>query len=433
MLAAGPARRRLRGSVSNTFCPQCLRTDARLVTGSTFCPHCREALAPLPATFVAQLQDWLTAQQERRHVAASSGVRSDPGAPIVGRIRKAPSGKKSHAPRLELVVKGAEGRRLPGPRVAIPLLLGPRGRETRVDAMIGRSRNTPTYFLARAQKDGAAVKLGDELNELGYSEKDEVVLEPTGDGRGFAIRPSGKARESAPLLAVKEHHDVVPTLAARRQPQWSQDELRVLVDEYDRGEWRGKGNVALDREAYRLFEHGLEVDDARLVDMLFHVGANYGGAFVPDGDVRLQAQRLATAVRADRHKLIPVLKRQASLIDRVPLVADVVALLAPFRSDKTRFVWGAKFLHFLCPETFPIIDRTIEYALGHRQRLGNYAGYLVAFCGLVRDVALANLASLTAVRRQGREFAEPSILKVLDKALWVLGNRERRRQATPPR
>ena len=73
---------------------------------------------------------------------------------------------------------------------------------------------------------------------------------------------------------------------------------------------------------------------------------------------------------------------------------------------------------------FPIIDRRIETALGYRQGRSNSPGYLVAFCGLVRDVMLENRDALEQVRRREPEHGEPSILKVLDKALWVKGSKE---------
>jgi Family of unknown function (DUF6308) len=120
-----------------------------------------------------------------------------------------------------------------------------------------------------------------------------------------------------------------------------------------------------------------------------------------------------------------VLRRQVPLIDRTPQVNDVDDLTAPFRRDKTSFVWGAKFLHFLKPDVFPLIDHRIETALGRPHRISNSSGYLVAFCDLLRKVVLENLQALKEVRRNAPEHAEPSILKVLDKVLWVKGREDR--------
>jgi hypothetical protein len=398
-----------------------LRADDRLVTGGTYCPHCRDELAPLPPRFLAQLADWADGEVTNPRDAASSGVASAPGEPIRGRVRRAPTGKPGYAPRLELIVPNSQGGwQLPDPGKKFRLLLGARGRETEVEASVGRSKNTPTYFLAMVAKSGARVKLSDELNELGYTERDEVLIERVGEGTSFAIRPTARPREQTPLVATMSARDV-PKLRPVPPPPWSPDELRRLVAEYDAGSWRGKGNVELDRAAYGLFASRLAVDKARLVEMLAHIGEYYGGAYRPDGAVREQAAALAKAIESRRDKLTSLLGAQAPLLDRVPAVDHVAELLEPFQHDKMWFVWGAKFLHFLLPDTFPIIDRRIELALGLRQRLSNSPGYLVAFCEVVRKVACANHDVLRLVRRANPEHAEPSLLKVLDKALWVSG------------
>ncbi|MBM3974076.1 MAG: hypothetical protein FJ301_08255, partial [Planctomycetes bacterium] len=378
------------------------------MTGGTYCPHCRDELAPLPPRFLAQLADWTEEELTHRPAAASSGVAGDAREPIRGRTRRAPSGKHGYAPRLELIVPNSQGGLLlPGPRQPFRLLLGAPGRETEVMASVSRAKNTPTYFLASVQKQGARAKLSDELNELGYTERDDVLLERVEDGAAFAIRPTARPREQTTLIARPGLRDE-PKLARATTPTWSPAELRRLVAEYDAGSWRGKGNVELDRTAYRLFAAGLAVDTARLVDMLAHVGEFYGGAYRPEGPVREQAAKLAAKIELQRAKLADLLRAQAPLVDRLPNVDHVVNLLQPFHTEsKTWFVWGAKFLHFLRPDTFPIIDRRIELALGLRQRVSNTPGYLVAFCKVVRKVVVANHDALWQARREGPEHAEP--------------------------
>ncbi len=397
------------------------------MTGGTYCPHCRDELAPLPPRFLAQLAAWTSEELAHRPAAASSGVAGAIGEPIRGRTRRAPSGKHGYAPRLELIVpKSQGGLQLPGPRQPFRLLLGAPGRETEVMASVSRAKNTPTYFLASVQKQGVRAKLSDELNELGYTEHDDVLLERVEGGAAFAIRPTARPREQTPLITRTGLRDQ-PKLASATTPTWSPEELRRLVAGYDAGSWRGKGNVELDRTAYGLFAAGLAVDTARLVDMLAHVGEFYGGAYRPEGPVREQAATLAAAIASQRNELTRLLDAQAPLIDRSPTVDHVAELLQPFHSkSKTWFVWGAKFLHFLRPDTFPIIDRRIEWALGLRQRVSNTPGYLAAFCEVVRKVVVANHDALWQARREGPEHAEPSILKVLDKALWVRGRRPAR-------
>ena len=159
-------------------------------------------------------------------------------------------------------------------------------------------------------------------------------------------------------------------------------------------------HLAGDREAHEVpGERHLQGDmaEARLAGMVAHIGAFYGGAYRPEGDVRTQAEPIARACAAARKSLMDVLRRQRPLEERVPDVEDVVELMRPFRNEKTWFVWGAKFLHFLRPDVFPIIDRRIERALGHGQRISNSPGYLVAFCRLVRDVMLESGALLVVV------------------------------------
>jgi Family of unknown function (DUF6308) len=408
----------------NTFCRRCLQTGNRLVTSTKFCPDCGEQMSPLPPHFVAQLRAWVD-PVEQRHPAAASGIASAPGQPLLGRIRLAHSGKRGHAPRLELVVRIADGgNRLPGPGIPFPLLLGARGNETTVEAKVGKGPNMPIYFRAHVEKAGARVKLSDELNYLGYGVGDQVEIEAIDNGTCFAIRPTDRPREQAPLLKAPDTKEV-PALKAHRTFHWSTEELRRSVAEYDAGTWRGKSNVELDRRAYRLFADGLEVDDERLIDMIEHVGAYYGGAYRPDGEVRAQARKIASTITGARSALLAVLRRQVPLIDRTPQVNDVDDLTAPFRRDKTSFVWGAKFLHFLKPDVFPLIDHRIETALGRPHRISNSSGYLVAFCDLLRKVVLENLQALKEVRRNAPEHAEPSILKVLDKVLWVKGREDR--------
>jgi hypothetical protein len=407
----------------NTFCTKCILANKRVVVGGRFCGECGSPLSPLPAHVVASLTD--LARNGASHGTAVIPSAAVPASQLLrAKVREAPSGKITPMPRLELVVPLAHGgERLLAISAPFALLLGAVGEERHLEVTVGRGKNMPVYFHANAMFEHKKVKLSDELNRLGYGVGDEPNIEAFENGHRFAIRPSGRPPEQVPLISPPDPLEC-PKLKRPRPFQWSLPDVKELVREYDNGSWRDHSNVELDREAYALFEGGLDVDEQRLIAMLSHVGMFYGGAYRPDGDCRHLAQLIATDFRGQTAELQKLLNQQRPLTEQVPSVRDVAALLRPFQRDKTWFVWGAKFLHFLRPDAFPIIDRRVEAALGYQQRLSNSPGYLVSFCQVTRDVLLTNLKVIQ--RARATNSGSPSDLKLLDKLLWVIGGRTTR-------
>lgn len=200
------------------------------------------------------------------------------------------------------------------------------------------------------------------------------------------------------------------------------------IDQYNADSYRGRPNIELDRHGYGLFARGLPDDSHQLTEMVRFIGEDYGGAqdrFLPAGyaaeSVRIAQQIQPLVVDYQRR-----VTSQRPLRDRVPQLDDLAFLLVPFHATKKWLVWASKFLHFLAPQTFAILDSRAENTLGFK-RTGDSPRDYFRFLKEVRRV-LHDEADL--LRALGDYDPEPSPeLKVLDKVLYEEGNKTSRRPA----
>ena len=193
------------------------------------------------------------------------------------------------------------------------------------------------------------------------------------------------------------------------------------VRDYNRGSYRGRRNVDVDRVAYDRFRNGVPDDREGVVELVRFVGEDYGGAqrrFLPHG-YREEAALIVA-------NLMPELDEWRDLVNAARDLAAAVTgegvldrLFAPFVGTKRWPVWASKTLHFLRPTAFPILDSRAKKALGV-PNMGSSPRDYVRFCSAFRDALLANQDALAAARAVD-DGASPSDIKLLDKILYQVG------------
>ena len=107
------------------------------------------------------------------------------------------------------------------------------------------------------------------------------------------------------------------------------------------------------------------------------------------------------------------------LLETIPLEQSLERLLSPFDATKRWFVWGTKFLQFLRPDTFPIVDSRVTTLLGLDQT-GSMGRRYQRAIRVIREVVNRNLGLFEELRIWDERRC-PSVLKVLDKVLYAQG------------
>lgn len=194
------------------------------------------------------------------------------------------------------------------------------------------------------------------------------------------------------------------------------------VRAYNAETYRGRRNVDVDRAAYDRFRGGLPSDRASLIDCIRFVGEDYGGAqarFLPHG-----YKEEAALIVANLHPLLDqwqaTVQSTLALRESVPGEVALGLLFTPFVGTKRWPVWATKTLHFLRPQSFPILDSRAKIALGVKN-LGSTPRDYARFCSTFRECLLENDAALVAARAvDGGE--SPSDVKLLDKIIYQLGS-----------
>lgn len=201
-------------------------------------------------------------------------------------------------------------------------------------------------------------------------------------------------------------------------PRFS-DDWTEYVQQYNRGFYRGRRNIELDREAYSRFAKGLSRDMAELTNQITFVGKEYGGAQERFGDIRTEAALIAADVHPILEQWSKAVAEANPLVEGIPSQATLEYLFSPFRGTKRWPVWASKTLHFLRPDVFPILDSNAKKPLGLRNLVNSSFGYR-QFCSSFRDFLLANTEKL-ATARTADSGESPTDLKLLDKILYQLG------------
>ena|SRR2546422_551549 len=193
------------------------------------------------------------------------------------------------------------------------------------------------------------------------------------------------------------------------------------VRAYNRGRYRGRLNVDIDRDGYERFRHGLSADTAALIEQLRFVGEDYGGAqarFIPHG-YHDEAALMVTRLAPGRQELSTIVNGLPPLSAAAPNPGVLARLFAPFVVTKRWGVWASKTLHFLRPASFPVLDSRAKKALGVAS-LGSSAADYHRFCLRFREALSDNVQALLAARTAD-DGESPSDLKLLDKILYEVG------------
>jgi hypothetical protein len=193
------------------------------------------------------------------------------------------------------------------------------------------------------------------------------------------------------------------------------------VSAYNRGRYRSRLNVDIDRDGYDRFRSGLASGMSALVEQLRFVGEEYGGAqarFISHG-YREEAALMATKLAPARDELSVLINELPPLNASVPSPEVLTRLFAPFAATKRWGVWASKTLHFLRPATFPILDSRAKTALSLRS-LDSSAPDYHRFCLCFQEAIRNNALALTAARAVDNGTS-PSDLKLFDKVLYETG------------
>jgi hypothetical protein len=209
----------------------------------------------------------------------------------------------------------------------------------------------------------------------------------------------------------------------------SKDAVQAICD-YNRGFYRGRRNIDLDREAYDRFRNGLSNDLQQLINQLAFVGEQYGGAqerFLPH-DIPTEAGLIAPNLHRVISQWLKTVTDAKPLIGEVPNESTLAFLFSPFTATKQWGVWASKTLHFLRPDVFPILDSNAKKPL--RLNCGSSSRDYHRFCSCLREVLQANAEALAAAR--AADISESSTdLKLLDKILFQLGMSSRSDDGEP--
>jgi hypothetical protein len=191
------------------------------------------------------------------------------------------------------------------------------------------------------------------------------------------------------------------------------------VESYNRGKYRGRLNIDIDRDADHRFHDGLAKDTPTLIEQLRFVGEDYGGAqrrFLPHC-IRDEAAMIAVKIAPVLSRFAAVVNMTAPLIERVP-DQDLEFLFEPFVATKRWGVWASKTLHFLRPASFPVLDSNVAKALGAPS--GSSVRHYRQFCVLFRSAMSESTAAIEAAKSVDGGISRSDV-KLLDKILYELG------------
>jgi len=415
------------------FCPACTRATRTLRTwnpSDRVCPTCAAELRPVPEAWIDKLLE---------EVSDATPAPTEHERVIRGRVRLAPASKRSKTTRIELVVTGAGGADLlPAAQQRFLVRWEMHDAPEEWWMSVGRSHNNPVYFhntvrstdQSRRRTSDPAVTTASLLARAGYEVGDEVTVRVEQLGTKYVVRTStgsatGARTGDGRVDLDKDRSFQIPRVRVHL-PRWSETDALSMIDAYNCGQYLGRRNTDLDGEGYARLSAGLPRDVETLVDDLVFVGRNYAGAresLLPDS-LEAESRRIAAKIVEYRDGYERALRSLEPLSTRVPDLTTTEILLAPFHASRSWLVWGTKFLHFLAPDTFPMLDHVVERALGMR-RTGYTAHHYVGFIDAVAQV-LERLAPILPTLRvhdmRGRKAREPAPdLKLLDKLLWIQG------------
>jgi hypothetical protein len=193
------------------------------------------------------------------------------------------------------------------------------------------------------------------------------------------------------------------------------------VHDYNSGNYRGRPNVEIDREAYGRFRGGLPDDDAALIDAIRFVGEDYGGAqerFLPHSYSE-EATLIVDNLEPVRARWSTSVASASPIAASPPSEASLAYLLAPFVGTKKWPIWATKTLHFIRPDAYPVLDSCAKAALGMKS-LGSTAADYRRFCVAFREALLNNDDAIEAAR-DADDSTSPTDVKLLDKILFKIG------------
>jgi len=194
------------------------------------------------------------------------------------------------------------------------------------------------------------------------------------------------------------------------------------IHTYNRGEYRGRPNIELDRSATDMFREGLGRTLERIRDQVGFIGRDYGG-FAGFPAASSLAPTIAEAIFACRDDYASAAAMARPLHEELP-PADTVETLCkpfiqPFKRKRNWLVWGPKFWHFLRSDVFPIEDSRVDAFFHLNWRPDPVIRYL-EMVRCFRTFALANEAWLPRLREADGELT--CDIKLWDKVFYSLGD-----------
>ena len=190
------------------------------------------------------------------------------------------------------------------------------------------------------------------------------------------------------------------------------------VRKYNRGFYRRRPNIDLDRSASDMFHDGLGSTLEKIGQQVRFIGNDYGGAAGFRKALSI-APDIANAIFASRENCASAIARARPLIESLPSRESVAFLCKPFiqpcEGKRNWLVWGTKFWHFLNPEAFPIEDSRVDSFFKLAWNQDPVKRYLVMMHAF-REFALTHEAWVPALRAADEDFS--SVNKLWDKVFF---------------
>jgi hypothetical protein len=139
------------------------------------------------------------------------------------------------------------------------------------------------------------------------------------------------------------------------------------VKAYNSGSYRGRKNVNLDLQVRQSFAAGLAPTLEGIIAQVRLIGEDYGGVAGFPKALTL-APDVAAEIHRDRKSYTALITAAPPLMQAHSSVDTVTHLLQPFTrplyGKRNWHVWASKFLHFLNPDAFPILDSRVARFFG---------------------------------------------------------------------
>ncbi len=225
---------------------------------------------------------------------------------------------------------------------------------------------------------------------------------------------------------------------AKRYDEISSADAEQAIRDYNEGIYSrtGKRNVDIDAEGRDIFNNGIGTTKEEIRRQIYWIKRDYGGVVgeVPQEDYTHLVDVIYGNLPSYKKALYMYMDINDLLVNKVWNI-----LFDPFQSKKVvskkYLVWSTKFLHFLNPETFPILDWNAARFYGlirirnnaHVSKYGkkslNKEDYILCV-SVIREILSGGLNWFDynkLCRVDGRHYQ--SDIKLIDKIAYQLGRK----------